>query len=59
MRTQFVCPFCKDVILETETTLRPDYDGQEATVRAHLLARHPIRWRLSRRFRAAMRLSRA
>jgi hypothetical protein len=55
---RFVCPFCRETIVETGWPTY-DHDEIEVAVRSHLTQSHPIRWRLSRKFRRAMRLSHA
>lgn len=51
--TRFFCPFCGATVYETDT---PFHSAGEIEIaaRTHLLERHPIRWRLSRKFRRAM-----
>jgi hypothetical protein len=53
MTTRFICPFCKEAVIEE--TLWDDHAKTEAALYAHVVGRHPIRWRLSRRFRNAVR----
>lgn len=49
----FCCPFCGVDVIHAFGAY--DHDEVEAELRDHLLEEHPIRWRLSRRFRRAMR----
>jgi hypothetical protein len=56
--TRFICPFCDLVVHETDNPIW-DVVRAEATTRLHLLAHHPIRWRLSRKFRRAMKTGKA
>lgn len=55
-RQRFLCPFCGAVIVETTW---PTYDilDTEAILVAHIRDRHPFRWRLSRKYRRAIRRS--
>jgi hypothetical protein len=65
-RSIYYCPFCDAAIAETNlqwdkpprTPAAVEYDRVEAVIREHLLSEHPIRWRLNRRLRRAMRQSR-
>ena len=56
--TVMVCPFCARDMCSYETGAWVsvyDYKRQEEMVVAHLRAHHPIRWRLNREMRRAIR----
>lgn len=55
LRQRFLCPFCPDVIIEVAWPSYPIVEV-EGALRLHLLEKHPVRWRLSRRFRRAMKV---
>lgn len=57
VRQQLICPFCKTVVAETPVPFMGDRAELEKATRDHLISAHPIRWRLHRRFRRAMRVS--
>lgn len=53
MTTLFVCPFCGETVVSA--VLEDDLIEIEYRLRRHLLQEHPIRWRLSRKYRQAMK----
>lgn len=61
--TRYQCPFCGVIVTGTNfewgyvATDPGEADRVEADLREHLLAEHPIRWRLNWRLRRAMRQS--
>lgn len=56
MTTIYICPFCGEGVASTSGFLY-DADDLERDLRVHVRSRHPIRWRLNRKFRSAMRHS--
>lgn len=58
MTTLFICPFCSEAVASTAGFLF-DADDVERDLRIHVRSRHPFRWRLSRKFRRAMKVAAA
>ena len=58
MTTQrFVCPFCGGMLFETGFPMMAaaELELAEITCGQHMLLKHPIRWRLNRHFRRALK----
>jgi hypothetical protein len=53
MTTLWYCPFCKEEIARASDTI--DADAVEARLSRHITTEHPIRRRLSRKFRRAFK----
>lgn len=52
----FVCPFCSAKLAYSPWPMSAyDYAMAEEQLSDHLLSEHPIRWRLSRKFRKVVK----